>query len=689
MRPLLLVIALSTVVFAEAPSIEIRATFDPDTHTIDAIVTIPFGTHQVGFELNSALEVLPPAPDVGYSYLKGDAGHEGLTKWQAEFKKEGGTAPDRISVHYKGAIYDPPQEEGGLRHVAGGHTGGTIGPEGIYLHGGSAWYPVIAEPMATYTIEAELPKGWRLVGQGRRVSETEGAQACAVRWEDPIPANSLEVVAGKYVVTDDEWNGVRVSAYLFEEEKDFAKTYIDASKQFLEFYSKLLGPYPYGQFSVVENWFSTGFGMPSYTLLGREVVKMAQRYTGAVGLGHEIVHNWWGNSVFVDDAEGNWCEGLTSYCANYYWTEAHDGPEAAAKARRHLCERFTILCAPEQDFPLAEFKTKVTEADDEVGYDKAAFLFHTVRREIGDEAFWAALRKMATSFRGKAAKWSDFGKAFWDELSPVQRNVMNPQGVIQTWLKEKGAVTLRARAVRGTPHDFVEVRGDSPLPVTYKTRTHGQNDGEVWSVGPVGLSEIPFLDGMTRIEIDPDYDCFRKLLPEELVPCLNRVLSASWHVIVKPGSGEEAERKAYDSVIEKLSSNGKWEVVDDSVDAATLKGASLMVLGRPGVNRLLDKLLASAKLPEGLMIAADAFEVGGKKGSDPSAALLVSLPSPVDATQVMTLFMGLSAEAATKCQRYLFYYGWNSWYTFGPEGKAADRGDFPLGRSPLDLEPPK
>ena len=32
---------------------------------------------------------------------------------------------------------------------------------------------------------------------------------------------------------------------------------------------------------------------------------------------HEILHNWWGNGVYVDWEEGNWCEGLTSYGADH------------------------------------------------------------------------------------------------------------------------------------------------------------------------------------------------------------------------------------------------------------------------------------------------------------------------------------------------------------------------------------
>jgi aminopeptidase N len=34
-------------------------------------------------------------------------------------------------------------------------------------------------------------------------------------------------------------------------------------------------------------------------------------------LGHEIVHQWFGNSVFADFEKGNWHEGLTIYFADH------------------------------------------------------------------------------------------------------------------------------------------------------------------------------------------------------------------------------------------------------------------------------------------------------------------------------------------------------------------------------------
>lgn len=688
MRTIPLFLALSAAALAEAPSVELRATFDPDKHSIDGVAILPFpkDTPHLTFLLNPALTCEEKGEaSHGFAVKKLGPGENGWMEWEVTFPKEAEPAPDVVQVRYHGAIYDPPQEETGLRHVAGGRTSGTIGPEGIYLHGGTAWYPVVA-PMAKYSIEARVPKGWRLVGQGNRVSESEDERGSTVRWESPFPSNALDVVAGRYVVTDEEADGVRISTYLFEEEKDFARLYIDASKKFLAFYSNLLGPYPYRQFSVVENWFSTGYGMPSYTLLGREVVKMAQRYTGAVGLGHEIVHNWWGNGVFVDESEGNWCEGLTSYCTNYYWTEANDGEAAAKKARRHLSERFTILVSPEEDFPLAEFLSKETETDNEVGYGKASMLFHTIRRRIGDEAFWKALRTVATEFRGRMAKWSDFGAAF------KAASGIDVQPWIDAWRTTKGIPAITARVVAEGDATKVAVVMENPLPCVVTVRFEGSDGANasfdlVMDVGTTAR-ECSTSQKFERALIDPDHHVLRRLDPVELNPCLNRTLAAKRRVVVRPTGGDEAEREAYAGLVERISKEGGWEVVDDPVDPGVLGGASLLVLGRPGANALLDKLLAKVEFPEGFSIAENGYKIGGKECVEPAGALLVSLPSPVDPSQVMTVYFGLSAEAAAKCQRYLFYYGWQAWYVFGPDGKAVERGDFPLGRSPLDLDVP-
>ena len=62
-------------------------------------------------------------------------------------------------------------------------------------------------------------------------------------------------------------------------------------------YNKLIGPYPYSKFFGRE-FLGDQHGMPSFTLLGPKVVRFP--FILHSSYPHEILHNYWGNGVFVD-----------------------------------------------------------------------------------------------------------------------------------------------------------------------------------------------------------------------------------------------------------------------------------------------------------------------------------------------------------------------------------------------------
>jgi aminopeptidase N len=102
---------------------------------------------------------------------------------------------------------------------------------------------------------------------------------------------------------------------LREPDAPLARKYLAATHRYLALYDELIGPYPYKKFAMVENFRQTGYGMPSFTLLGSRVIRFP--FILSSSYPHEILHNWWGNSVYVDYDSGNWSEGLTSYLADH------------------------------------------------------------------------------------------------------------------------------------------------------------------------------------------------------------------------------------------------------------------------------------------------------------------------------------------------------------------------------------
>jgi len=93
----------------------------------------------------------------------------------------------------------------------------------------------------------------------------------------------------------------------------------------------------------------------------------------------------------VDVTGGNWCEGLTTYVADYLYKEEQSLEEARGYRLRTL-EKYALLASGAQDFPLSNFRIRYSPASQAIGYGKAMFVFHMMRLRIGDVAFWAALR---------------------------------------------------------------------------------------------------------------------------------------------------------------------------------------------------------------------------------------------------------------------------------------------------------
>ena len=224
--------------------------------------------------------------------------------------------PLSLSVSYEGQIYDPVVKERALQFVRGDQTTGLIGPEGVYLSSSSHWYPDRPNSMATFNVEATIVEPFRIVTQGELLSEELKDGFWRSRWKNEWPAESLTLVAGKYSVKTRKVNGIKVSTYFFRPDERFSETFLNGVEEYLKIYPELLGPYPYKKFDIVQNFFSSGYSFPTFTLLAPEATRRGKEFLRPGALDHEIVHSWWGHHVSVKPGTGNWVEPLTTYCTN-------------------------------------------------------------------------------------------------------------------------------------------------------------------------------------------------------------------------------------------------------------------------------------------------------------------------------------------------------------------------------------
>ena len=172
-------------------------------------------------------------------------------------------------------------------------------------------------------------------------------------------------------------------------------------------YRGLIGPYPYGKFALVENFWETGYGMPSYTLLGPQVIRFPFILTSSYP--HEILHNWWGNSVFVDYASGNWCEGLTAYMADHLIQEQRGQGE---EYRRDTLQKYRSYVKDGRDFPLTRVPLAPQRRDRGGGLRQDADgLPHAAPAPRGRRLPASGRRASTARTAGKQASFADMRKS--------------------------------------------------------------------------------------------------------------------------------------------------------------------------------------------------------------------------------------------------------------------------------------
>ena len=590
--------------------------------------------------------------------------------------------PDKFTLiaSYEGKIYDKPDTEKTLGFVAGGQTSGIISEEGVYLHHGSGWYPRTPDsPMLRFEVTTLTPAGWEVVGQNELKSRTVKDNITSTTWTSDILFDSYSLVAGKYTVTAETFNGIRIATYFSQATSmvpGIAKAYLDATKDFLSVFPQFLTPYPYKSFSIVENFFTTGYGMPSYTLLGQDVIM--RRHTTEGGLGHELMHCWWGNYVNVDESRGNWCEGLTTYCSNYYYLELKNTPTDALNYRRINCVKFSAFVNEGNDKPVRTFVGKRNEIDNEIGYGKPSAMFHMIRKIIGDQSFFEALRQVIREKGGQKANWEDFQFAF--EKNSGQKL----QWFFDQWLDRTGIpdLTLGNVSLEGQKVSFIVKQNTVPpfklmLPVVVTTDKGTENTAiEVSNIVEPKSIEVKSGKALS-LAIDPEYHIFRRLNDKELWPCLGATIGDKNLLVVYPSAGTPEENALYKNIAMRVSGNQKAAMKADSeIVQADLNNNSLMILGSPAINLAAAQLIADSRFkPVNCSIAKDGFVINNTNYQSASQAMMASFWSPYNSKKYITLFMGLSLQASERPARIIFFYRWDHYIIF-EQGQMIRKGEF-------------
>ncbi|WP_414897992.1 M1 family metallopeptidase [Rhodovulum sp. YEN HP10] len=426
-----------------------------------------------------------------------------------------------VTVRLSGTL---PELSPGIEAAARGETAS-------YLMG-SGWLPVDAAPRVRFELSLDVPTGWRPAATGTLSAETAHPDGRRADFVFTGRAGDLGVFAGRYAVNEAMHRGLRLRTYFEPRDAAFSPAYIAASAAYIDRYSAAIGPYPYDGFSVVSAPIPVGLGLPGMTYVSQAI--LGHGYMRGRSLAHEVLHSWWGNAVAVDYRRGNWSEGLTTYMADYALAE-EAGAAEAREMRLGWLRDLTMLPAAE-DRPLTEFRAAAHGARQAVGYGKAAFLFHMLRAELGEEDWQAGLRRFYAERRDRVAAWHDL-RAGFEAASGRELRWFFDQ-----WLTRSGLPALRIEAVEPEERALHLVLGQSApayqlrVPVMVETEAGTERHLVALEDGRVEVTLA--LGARPRsVAVDPDFELARALAPGEVPPMLGDLFAGSEPALLALGEG--------------------------------------------------------------------------------------------------------------------------------------------------------
>jgi aminopeptidase N len=540
---------------------------------------------------------------------------------------------------------------------------------GVFLPSGSGWYPAPSGAFS-YSVRLTLPPDQRGLVPGRLVSESASKTRYEAQFAFEHAAEGIDLMAGPYLVREKvvERGGappLRLRTYFYPDLEALADGYLEDSARYIAMYSEAIGPYPFDTFSVVASPLPTGFGMPTLTYLGAQVLKLP--FIRATSLGHEVLHNWWGNGVRVDYSHGNWSEGLTTFMADYAYRE-RDSAAAARQMRLRWLRDFAAV--PEgADVALSAFQSRTHGAEAAVGYGKAAMVFVMLRDSIGVEAFERGIRAFYAAHKYQAASWDDVRAAFEEAGGRSLRTFF------EQWVRRPGAPEIAVTGARVRSGGEVEVTVTQRAPayvLDVPLELIGDDRSEMRRV-PVERERqdvklvVPYAPQGVRI--DPDLRLWRKLAASELSPILRQgIIAPSPRLAIVSADG--AVKKAARDVALAF-----FENEPQLTTAARLGETSAPVL-LAGLHADVDAALAS------LGAAPRPPNLGGRGTAQ------VWTVAAHDRTPPLVVISARDADALRAVGRALPHLGSQSYLVFDA-ARVVERGVWPAaGRVVRVSEPP-
>lgn len=288
------------------------------------------------------------------------------------------------------------------------------------------WLATVDHPSDKATVDWTVvaPATYRVVANGDLLEETPQLAApdappmLLTRWRSLRPLYTAVMVIGVAPFARYELGRtacglgelpgcVAQSVWITPDVRDYMPGPFAQAGAIVEYFARLVAPFPYEKLAHVQS--STRYGGMENASAIFYADNIYRRRSMSEGLiAHETAHQWFGDAVTTRAWPHVWLsEGFATYFAALWIEHAH-GDSAFVEDLRRMRE--TVVNAkvslekPVIDESLSDLRYVLSSNV----YEKAGFTLHMLRRQVGDSAFFRAVRAYYLKHRHGNALTEDF-----------------------------------------------------------------------------------------------------------------------------------------------------------------------------------------------------------------------------------------------------------------------------------------
>ncbi len=272
----------------------------------------------------------------------------------------------------------------------------------------SFWFPTIDKPYerCTQEIYITVEDRYKTLSNGLLVSSkknTDGTRTDYWKMDKPHAPYLFMMAIGDYSIVKDKWENIDLLYYVEPKYEADAKAIFPHTPELLSFFSDITGvkyPWPKMAHVVVRDYVSGAMENTTAIIYGEYVQNHKKALVDVdvneLVVAHEMFHHWFGDYVTCE----SWSnltlnEGFANY-SEYLWLEHKYGKQIADLHRIEELNGY-VQSSYGGIHDLIDYRYDDKEQMfDAHSYNKGGLVLHMLRKYLGDETFFAALKLYLT-----------------------------------------------------------------------------------------------------------------------------------------------------------------------------------------------------------------------------------------------------------------------------------------------------